>query len=197
MRAALLAALLLTAGAAAQAPPDSLAATVVWLEAGTVPVRPTGRQIARMTTAGTACGLAAGVVTSFLGAVPVGVVLTVAAFPAGAAACVLGTARRDGFGGRYTATLTDAALGAALGAAAGYAVGGTIAFVLIETGAGGGDDLGAAIIGGAVGLTVFVATSAYVAARRVHRHGIPTVAPVALQRPDGTTVPGVALSVGL
>ncbi len=205
-RALLLAALLAAASASAQTPADSPAASPADSFAtlptdASAPLRPTRRQIARMTALGTACGLAAGIVASPTGAVLPGLVLTVAAFPAGAAACVWGEARRYGFGGRYPATFADAALGAALGAAAGYAVGGTLAFVLIEVGAGGGDEFVAVVAGGAVGLTVFAGTAAYVAARRAHRHSTPESAPVAMPAvlaiPGGEMALGVALRVPL
>lgn len=119
------------------------------------------------------------------------------AMPAGAAWCVLDHARRAGYGGALGPTMADAALGAALGLAVGYAVGGGTAWLILAAGPDTPDGVGAALIGIAVGGVALTATSAYVAARRVHRHGTPEVAPVALRAPDGTTAPGLALRLRL
>lgn len=167
---------------------------LVWLAAPAhaQTARPTARQVAGWTAVGTACGVFAGVL-----AFPGGPPLMVLAMPVGAAKCVSDHAEDDGFGGSFGGTLKDAALGAVLGVGVGYVVASGTIWVLTNTGTEGGDGLGIALVGAAAGAVALTATSAYVAARRVHRHGASDMAPVAFRLPDGTTALGLSVRVGL
>lgn len=173
------------------------AALLVLLAAASAPraqTAPSTAQVVRWTAGGTACGVFGGAFGAF-GGPP----LMLVAMPTMAALCVLRSAENAGFETGFWPTMGDAALGATAGLGLGYAVGSGTTRLLLATTDGHTDGIGEALVGIAVGAVVLTATSAYVAARRVHRHGAPAVdtAPVALRLPDGSTVAGVAFRIAL